>query len=176
MYNIFNILQSSSFLIDSLKENKYLIQKSKRHTSYWGQYKLTFISVNFGSRAAKIFMVKVCLVSLFSVITVFELTGGNFGFTNVFFTLSLFPTLLCLVSGWQEHRKALLLNLYSVIIHTRMHKTHPRRNKHNPPRRLFPEWRCWSKITMTGSGVEMCVSLCMYSMCVSSHEAHTDTH
>lgn len=80
----------------------------------------------------------------------------------MFFTLSLFPTLLCLVLGWQEHRKAPLLNVYCVLTrtHTQMHKTHPHWNKHNPPAPL--SWVTLLKQNNNDrvQGGDLCVCVC----------------
>lgn len=70
------------------------------------------------------------------------------------------------------HRKAPVLNFYSVITwtHTHTHIKHTLAETNTIPRRLFPEWRCQSEITMTGCRVEMCV--CVW---VLSQKTHTKT-
>lgn len=90
---------------------------------------------------------------------------------HVFFTLSLFPTLLCLVLGWQEHRKAPLLNVYCVLTrtHTQTHKTHPHWNKHNPPAPL--SWVTLLKQNNNDrvQGGDLCVCVCVLSWRTHRH-------
>ena len=87
----------------------------------------------------------------------------------------LFPTLLSLVSGWQEHRKAPVLNLYCVITQTHTHthtrQTHPCWNKHNPPAPLS-----WVTLPKRNNNDRQWAGWRCVSVCVCFMRGHTHTH